>query len=265
MIENDEQARQDVGMAPTPLQSPELPAAPVQPLATETPNTPSVTAGATGLAWWHGMKYEWRRSGAGNQYLAPQAVYVTDVLDRANTYVEMLTGELNEDDFSDFQELADAVIATIQLHDGSDTAGVEGHAVRRHYLTRLILARKICGASAVSSEHRCMHEISMPNGDLEKMKADPEGYYASDVSKRNQWGLKAVMYAFIVSAIADGEVIPTDSAKLSELIDKRVATGKGIGLGDEAYDIGRTLQRPPQQAAANGKELTREEKLAMTA
>lgn len=263
-METQEQVRMSVGMEGDKLPSPELPVAPVLPLATETPTEPSVASGATGLAWWNAMKYEWRRSGAGNNYLAPQAAYVADVLDRAVTYKQMFESELNKDDFADFQELADAVIATIQLHDAHDTAGVEGHAVRRHYLTRLILATKICGASAVSSEHRCINEMSRATGDVEKMKADPEGYFQSDVSKRNQWGAKAVEYAFIVKAIADGEVIPTDANKLNELIVKRVSTGKGIGLGDEAYEIGRTLQRPTP-AAATANKPSREELLALTA
>ena len=263
-METQEQIGMSVGLPPETPRSPELPAEPVQPLAQGSSTQPSVTSGATGLAWWHSMKYEWRRSGAGNQYLAPQLVYVTDVLHRAEAYTALLVKELNKEDFADFKATADSIVDSIQSLDGMDQAGVEGHALRRHFLTRLVLSRKICGASAVSAEHRCVNEISRVNGNVDKMKADSEGYYASDISKRNQWGLKALMYAHIVRVIADGEVIPFDEVKLNELVGKRVATGKGIGLGDEAYEVGRTLQRPPQAAVAK-QEYTSAELMAMTA
>lgn len=266
MLETQEQIGMSIGLPPKPQLSPELPAEQAQPLAQGTSEQPSVTSGATGLAWWHAMKYEWRRSGAGNQYLAPQQVYVDDVLHRTNHYMNMFTNELSEDDFADFDELAEAVKGVIQLHDAHDTAGVEGNALRRHYLTRLIIASKICGVSAVSSEHRVINEMSRPNGDVEKMKGDPEGYYQSDISKRNQWGMKAVGYLRIVRDLADGDVIPTSNVELGDLITKRIISGRGVGLGDEAYEVGRNLLRPsPVTAGPNQPVMTTEDLLAMTA
>ncbi len=261
---SNEHARISVGMEANQPPSPELPAAPVQPLATEQPSAPSVS-GSTALAWWHAMKYEWKRSARGNQYLAPQESYVADVLDRADVYTTRITARLTKDDFAEFDAAVVSVQESIQNEDAYDMTGTEGHGLRRYYLGRLVLARKICGTTAVSAEHRTINEMSRRDGDVVKMQADSEGYYAADIEKRESWGQKAVRLEYIVKAIADGEVIPTDTTALNELISKRITNGKNIGLGDEAFELGKTLQRPPQAVVANIAAPSREELLAMTA
>jgi len=260
-METEEQVRQSVGMDPEQQRSPELPAAAIQPLAQEVPTAASVTAGATGLAWWDAAKYEWRRAGSGNTYLAAQAVYVADVLDRGDHYLATIAGRLGKDDYKAFDDKVEHVVADIQLEDAYDTTGVEGQGLRRYYLNRLILARKICGATACSAEHRTINEMSRKDGDVEKMQGDSEGYYAADVEKRESWGLKAVRLEYICKGIADGDVIPIDEAEFSQLLAKRITSS----LGDDAFEQGRKLRRPPQQAQNGAAKPTREELLAMTA
>ena len=239
----------------------EIPAAPVQPLATESVPEPSLPAGAVGLAWWDANKYFWKRSANGGCHLAPQDSYVADVLDRADHYMMVIAKGLGDADYAAFQEQADTMKTAIQLHDARDTAGVEGNALRRYHLGRLVIARKICGASAVSAEHRVTNELSRENGDVEKLKGDSEGFYASDVEKRESWGDKAIEYEFIVKALADGEVIPTDEAAFSELLAKRI----GRSLYDDAVERGNRLKRPAQQQTATANKPSREELLALTA
>lgn len=240
----------------------EIPTPPVQPLATISPETPSVPAGATGLAWWDAMKYYWRRSASGGVHLAPQDSFVNDVLDRTDYYMASIAKhQLGDDDYAEFASTAELRKQLIQAEDAVDTSGIEANSVRREVLNRLIIARKICGASAVSAEHRVTNELSRETGDVEKLKADSEGYYASDVEKRERWGFKAIRLEFIAKAIADGEVIPTDEAAFAQLLATRI----GRSLYDDAVERGNKLKRPAQQQAASTKKPSREELLAMTA
>ena len=239
----------------------EMPAVPVQPLATQAPAEPSVQAGATGLAWWDAMKYYWRKSANGGSHLAPQDSFVSDVLDRTDHYMTTIAKDLGEDDYAEFNTTAELHKQLIQAEDAVDTSGVEGNSARRNVLNRLIIARKICGASAVSAEHRVTNELSRETGDVEKLKGDSEGFYASDVEKRERWGFKAIRLEFIAKAIADGEVIPTDEAAFAQLLATRIQRS----LYDDAVERGNKLKRPAQQQAASTNKPSREELLAMTA
>jgi hypothetical protein len=238
---------------------------PAQPLATETVSEPSVLSGATALAWWDSMKYFWKKSARGGCHLAPQDNYTADVLDRASHYMTQIENTLDPDkgdDFREFEAAAKLRKELIQTEDGADTSGVEGNAVRREVLNRLLIAIKICGASAVSAEHRVMNELSRANGDVDKMKEDPKGFYTSDCEKRERWGYKAVRLLYITKAIADGEVIPKDEASLMELISARVSRA----LYSDAVEKGNKLKAPaPKPVANSGTGPTREELLALTA
>lgn len=218
-------------------------------------------AGTTGLAWWDAAKYEWKRSAAGNLYLAAQQSYLDDVVDRATTYVNRIRDRLSEDDFAEFDEKVTRIQEELQAEDAYDTAGIESQALRRYYRDRLAVALMVCGTNACSAEHRTINELSRPNGDVEKMQSDPEGYYASDVEKRESWGQKAVRLYHIVSHIADGDVIPTSSLALDEFLVKRIVSM----VGDNAFEQGKKLTRPKQTQDAGVQKPTREELLALTA
>jgi len=239
----------------------EIPAAPAQPLATQTPTQPSVQSGTTGLAWWDANKYYWRKSANGGTHLAPQDSFVEDVLDRTDHYMTTIAKSLSEDEYGEFQATADLRKQMIESEDAFDTSGVEGNSIRREVLNRLIIARKICGASAVSAEHRVTNELSRETGDVEKLIGDSEGFYASDIEKRERWGQKAVRLEFIAKAVADGEVIPTDEKAFSELLANRIKRS----LYDDAVERGNKLKRPAQQQATSSKKPSREELLALTA
>lgn len=241
----------------------EIPAPAAQPLAIGTPSAPSVPSGATALAWWDAPKYYWRRNASGNGcHLAPQESYVNDVLHRTDHYMTVLAKQLGKDEYAEFDATAELRLQMIQSEDAFDTSGVEGNSIRREVLNRLIVARKICGASAVSAEHRVLNELSRENGDVEKLKGDPEGFYASDIEKRERWGNKAIRLEYVAKAIADGEIIPKDDQAFAFLLAKRIQRS----LYDDAVEHGNKLKRPVQQAAAkSGSGPSTEELLAMTA
>ena len=254
---NENSAMQD-----QPAGGSEIPTPPVQPLATGGPTEPSVQSGNPGLAWWDAMKYYWRNNASGRgAHLAPQNSFVSDVLDRTDHYMTSIASNLSEDDYAEFATTAELHKQLIQAEDAVDTSGVEGNAARRNILNRLVIARKICGASAVSAEHRVTNELSRENGDVEKLKGDSEGFYASDVEKRERWGFKAIRLEFIAKALADGEVIPTDEAAFSQLLANRIQRS----LYDDAVERGNKLKRPAQQQAASTSKPSREELLALTA
>ena len=225
------------------------------------PSPSLATTGPTGLAWWDAMKSYWKKSANGGYHLAPSEEYIDDVLDRTDLYMTTIAKELGKDDYAEFQATADLRISTIQQEDAVDTAGVEGNAERRNVLNRLIIARKICGASAVSMEHRTRHEHSLPNGDVAAMQADKKGYYASDKEKRERWGFKACRLEYVVKAIADGEIIPKDETQFATLLATRISRS----LYDDSVEKGNKLKRPQQPAADPSKKLSKEELLAMTA
>ena len=261
-LNQDQQDRASASMGLPESQSPELPTERAQPLATERPSEPSVVAGTTGLAWWDADKYYWRGNAGGRgAHLAPQDSFIADVFDRADHYMSVITKDLGKDDYTEFETTAQLHTELIQAEDAVDTSGVEGNAARRNVLNRLIIARKICGASAVSAEQRVMHELSLQNGDVEKLKGDSEGFYQSDIEKRERWGFKAIRLEFIAKHIADGEIIPTDTAKFAELIGNRIKRS----LYDDAVERGNKLKRPVPQTTLAGDKPSREELLAMTA
>ena len=240
----------------------ELPPTP-DPLATGSPEQPSVLSGATALAWWDAMKFEWKRNASGNGcHLKPQDSYVADVLHRTDHYMTSIAKhELGEDDYAEFAETANLRKLLIQAEDAVDTSGIEGNSIRREVLNRLIIARKICGASAVSAEHRVINERSRENGDVDKMKEDTNGYFVSDVEKRQRWAFKAVRLEFIAKSIADGEVIPTDEAAFAQLLAKRISSS----LYNDAVEKGNKLKKPVPSAAASTSDLSTAELLALTA
>ena len=251
---------QDSAMRETLQGQGEIPVAPAQPLAAA---QPPAANGSMGLAWWDGYKYYWRGNASGNgSHLAPQDSFIDDVIDRTDHYMTTIAKELGEDEYAEFAEVADLRKTLIQSEDAFDTSGIEGNSVRREVLNRLIIARKICGVSAVSAEHRVMNELSRETGDVEKLKGDSESFYASDVEKRERWGQKAVRLEFVAKAIADGEVIPTDEKAFSQLLATRIKRS----LYDDAVERGNKLKKPAQKAATGDKAPpTREELLALTA
>ena len=261
-LTENEQARNQVGLGLPETPSPELPVARIQPLAQETPPEPSVSSGATGLAWWDAMKYYWKQNARGNgSHLAPQESFVADVLDRTDHYMTTIAKSLGEDEYTEFTATAALRRELIQSEDAFDTSGIEGNSVRREVLNRLIIARKICGVSAVSAEHRVVNELSRTNGDVEKLKGDSEGYYQSDVEKRERWGNKAIRLEFIANKIADGEVIPKDPVQLGNLLATRIQRS----IYDDAVERGNKLKRPVPAQAASGVAPSKAELLALTA
>lgn len=232
-----------------------------QPLATGQSPSPSVAAGPAGLAWWDDMKYYWRRSASGGFHLAPQDVFVSDVLDRTDHYMTVIAKNLGDDDYAEFGASAKLRLQVIQSEDAVDTSGIEGNDIRRHVLKRLVIARKICGVSAVSAEHRVSFELSKETGNVEALKEDPKGFYLADIEKRERWGFKAVRLEYIAKAIADGEVIPKADKAFSELLASRIQRS----LYDDAVEHGNKLKRPAQQRPATATKPSREELLALTA
>lgn len=233
------------------------------PLNPGQPETPSVPVGTTALAWWDSMKYYWKTNARGNgAHLAPQEDYLASVLHRAEYYIDSIEKhEIGTDDLEEFAATAELRQSLIQNEDAVDTSGIEGNSVRREVLNRYIIAYKICGTTAVSAEHRVTNELSRENGDVEKMKEDPKGYFASDVEKRQRWGFKALRLRSILSTIADGEVIPNTPVALKELVEKRVRGS----IYSDAVDRGNALKKPVQTATASTSKPSVEELLALTA
>ena len=235
-------------------------------LAAITPSEPSVQTSAPGLAPWDIEKYYWRQNASGNgAHLAPQDSYLADVLDRCDLYMQSIAKKLSDDDFIAFGVSADLRASVVQDEDALDTSGIEGNDIRRTVLKRLIIARKICGASAVSAEHRVQQAMNAgrSESEIETMKADSSatGWYAADIEKRERWGFKAVRLEFIAKALSDGDVIPNVEAAFAELLAKRIRSG----LYDDAVERGNTLKKPTPRAKPGVAVLTREQKIALTA
>jgi len=227
---------------------------------------PSATppGGMPSLAWWDNTKYFWKRSASGGYHLAPLTDYVADVLDRSDHYIGLIAKEFsskNSGDLASAQSELKNVKSIMQTRTAIFQDGVETQALIRTYLQRAIIARKICGASAVSAEHRVQNEAAKPDGNVQALKDDEKGFYQSDVEKRERWAFRACYYEFIASQIADGEVIPVDAKPFAELLATRI----GRSLYDDAVERGNRIKRPNQGQADPGKKLSREELLAMTA
>lgn len=226
--------------------------------------SPSTPAGTVALAWWDSMKYFWKRSASGGFHLAPLEDYVADVLDRGDHYISLAANAFQDPKSGDF-DLANAELksarAIIETREALFQDGTEAQAFIRAYLQRAIIARKISGATAVSAEHRVVNELNKPDGNVEALKDDANGFYASDVEKRERWALKACYYEYLASQLADGEVIPTDGKQFAELMAKRI----GRSLYDDAVERGNRIKRPDAGATPSGKKMSREEMLALTA
>ena len=220
--------------------------------------------GQPALAWWDLTKYFWKRSASGGYHLAPLDDYVADVLDRGDHYIGLVAKEFVDKNSGDLDsakaELA-AAKKIMQTRTGIFTDGVETQAFVRMYLQRAVIARKIAGASAVSAEHRVQNEAGRPNGNVDVMKDDKQGFYASDVEKRERWALRACYYEFIATQLADGEVIPVDAKPFAQLLATRISRS----LYDDAVERGNRIKRPNQGQTDPGKKLSRDELLALTA
>ncbi len=246
----------------------EIPEAPVQPMAAGTPDEPSVTASAAtpALQWWDAMKYEWRRSSRGGYHLAPQKVYVDDVMDRADHYITAASKKFMAEDSQDLDLVTDELAAAreiMQSRAAFDSSGVETQAFLREYLNRAVIARKVCGTNAVSAEHRVLNELARgENGDVQGMKDDPKGFYASDVEKRERWAFKACYYEYLCVQLADDDIIPTSPDAFAQELSKRISRS----IYDDAVDRGNRIKRPVNPTATgNNKQLTKDEILALTA
>ena len=226
--------------------------------------TPSTPAGTVALAWWDASKYFWRRSASGGYHLAPLDDYVRDVLDRGDHYISDAAKDFSAENSGDLDlansELA-AVKTILESRNAFDSSGIEAQSKLREYINRAVIARKIAGASAVSAEHRVINEMSKPDGNVDDLKNDANGFYQSDIEKRDRWASKACYYEYIASQLADGEIIPTDGKAFAELLAKRIQRS----LYDDAVDRGNRLKRPPQGTQQTGAKLSREERLALTA
>ena len=225
---------------------------------------PSQPAGTVSLAWWDSMKYFWKRSAAGGFHLAPLEDYVADVIDRGDHYISAAAKAFVDDKSGDLDQANEELAAArtiLQTRDAIFQDGVEGQAFVRAYLARAVIARKIAGASAISAEHRVMNELNRPEGNVDALKDDTNGFYQSDIEKRDRWAHKACYYEYLASQLAEGEVIPQDGKAFAELLAKRI----GRSLYDDAVERGNRLKRPDPGAASSGKKMSREEMLALTA
>ena len=227
---------------------------------------PSVQSSEPGLAWWDAMKYFWKKNARGNgAHLAPQDSYTSDVIDRANIYVESAAKQLTEADLAQLDHVSGQFKELIQEFDGLDPSGIESAALRRFILSRAAIARKVCGTNAVSAEHRLINarQTGKSDDEIEAMKADTSstGYYCADIEKRNRWADKTCTYEFLAEKLADGEVIPNTNAAFVEKQEQTITRS----IYDDAVSHGNKLKRPVQQADNTEKVFTREELLAMTA
>ena len=207
------------------------------------------------------MKYYWRKSSTGGYHLAPQDDFVSDVLDRSDHYISGQAAKLSTDDLKSFEAYVTGKRNEIEDVNARFQDGVEGFNVLRNILARAVISRKIAGASAVSAEHRIINELNKPDGNVEALKDDANGFFQSDCEKRERWADKACFYEYAAAKLADGEVIPTDPKAFAELLAKRIRNS----LYDDAVDRGNKLKRPPQGAAATGNKPTKDELLALTA
>lgn len=223
--------------------------------------TPSVPAGTIALAWWDSMKYYWRKSSTGGYHLAPQDEFISDVLDRSDHYISAAASKLEKDDFVAYDRFVACKQNEIEELNAMFQDGVEGLSVLRNLLARAVISRKIAGASAVSAEHRVINELNKPDGNVEALKDDANGFFQSDCEKRERWAEKASLYEYAVAKLADGDVIPNDAKAFAELLAKRVRNS----LYDDAVERGNRLKRPTPAAQASGDKPSKAELLALTA
>lgn len=209
--------------------------------------------GTTALAWWDDMKYYWRRNSNGNGFhLAPQDNYVDDVIVEGDVEISRAAKDFLDEKSNDLDlakaELA-SVLEIIETRDAFDTSGIESAAVIRSlYRDRIILARKICGATAVSANHR-LQNAAATNGDIQAVQ--DSDMYKNDLENCHRWAFKACYYEWIASQLPKNDVI-TD-------LPKMIAAGVKNALYDDAVDRGNRLKRPAPASQPNANKLSPEE------
>jgi hypothetical protein len=228
----------------------------IQQTNTETP-TPSVTSGATNLQWWDDMKYYWKTSRNGGFHLAPQDSYVDDVLVEGDVEIQAAAKSFmakNSADLTAAKAEAKAAIEIVQTRTGFDTAGTETNAFIRMYRDRAVIARKICGAAAVSANHR-LQNAAATTGDIDAVK--DTDFYKSDLENCRRWAFKACYYEYVIAQLPENEVIKD--------LPALIASGVGRSLYDDAVERGNKLKRPAPAKQASAKKLSAEELRLMRA
>lgn len=204
--------------------------------------------GGMALAWWDDMKFYWRRSANGGFHLAPQDSYVEEVLHEADYEISVAAKDFMADNSEDYERAKDELRLAqeiLQNRTGFDSSGVESNAFIRQYRDRVIIARKITGASAVSANHRLQHTAAI-GGDVDAIRE--QDFFKSDLENARRWAFKACYYEFIATQLADGEVIKD--------LPQQVVDGVKRSLYDDAVERGNRLRRPTPAKAADATKLT---------
>jgi hypothetical protein len=255
---NEESAQPDLPAGSSELQEVRSPIVSVMDQAnTEEIPEPSVPTGATGLAWWDDMKYFWKKSANGGSHLAPQDSYIDDVLVEGDYEIGLASKDFMDKKSADLAAAkaeAKAAIEIIQTRTGFDQGGTETNAFYRNYRDRVIIARKIVGACAVSANHR-LQNAEATTGDTDAVKETT--YYKSDLESVKRWAFKACYYEFILAQLPENEVIKD--------LPAIIAKGVGRSLYDDAVEKGNKLKRPAPAKVASMKKLSSEELRLMRA
>lgn len=209
----------------------------MQQSSTEEIASPSVDSSVASLPWYLDMKYFWKRNRSGNgSHLAPQQVFIDDVLSEGDRVILLAAKDFTAKNSGD-PKLADAELVAarsiLETRKAFDTSGVESQNLLRMYLQRVILARKIAGASEVSAQHRVIN-ATLTAQDIERVKESD--YFKSDISSMKKWAHKACYYEYIARELKDGDIITDLTAQII----------KGVGnlLYDDAIQATNRLRNP---------------------
>ncbi len=204
---------------------------------TEENASPSVESSVASLPWYLDMKYFWKRNRSGNgSHLAPQQDFVTSVIVEGDRVILSAAKDFTAPKSNDIKLAKDELAAAksiIQTRDAFDTSGVEGQNLRRFYLQRVILARKIAGSSEVSAQHRVINARLTGQDETRAIESE---YFKSDLENRDRWAFKACYYEFIARELKDGEIIKDLSAQIT--------AGVGRLLYDDAIQATNRLRNP---------------------
>lgn len=204
---------------------------------TEENASPSVESSGVSLPWYLDMKYFWKKNRSGNgSHLAPQEVFVNDVITEGDRVILLASKDFTDKKSNDMKLVKDELEAAkmiIETRNAFDTSSVEGQNLLRMYLQRVILARKIAGASEVSAQHRVIN-ATFTGQDIERVKESD--YFKSDLENRDRWAFKACYYEFIARELADGDIIKDLSAQIT--------SGVGRLLYDDAIQATNRLRNP---------------------
>lgn len=259
---NENSAQQEVAAGRSEIREVQNPVISVmQQSNTEEITEPSETAGPTNLAWWDDMKYFWKRSANGGFHLAPQDSYVDDVLTEADFEINRAAKEFGNEkseDLANAKAEAKAALEIYQTRTGFDPSGTEALSLLRDYRRRIILARKIVGATAVSANHRLQHTAAS-GGDLEAVK--DTDFYKSDLENCERWAFKACYYEYIAHTIS-AEI---DDNEVLRDLPEQIAKGVARLVYDDAIQRGNTLKRPAPAKQPSGGMLSVEELRQMRA